>query len=55
MRKQLQPTKQQTKPFFGVALTIFILGLPTIWVSAIAFFPMVSWGLVLLDPEAPEN
>lgn len=57
MRQLMQPSKKDTRPFFKVAVATMILGILTgqIWLFAISIFPVISWGGVLADPEAPED
>ena len=57
MRQLMQPSKKDTRPFFRIALGVMILGILTgqIWLFAISIFPVISWGGVLADPEAPEE
>lgn len=57
MRKQLQPTKKQTKPFFYTALAVCGVGINfgLIWLVAIAFLPLIIWGTILTNPETPDE
>ena len=57
MRKQLQPTKKQTKPFFYTALTVCGVGINfgLIWLVAIALLPLIIWGTILTNPETPNE